>query len=109
MHNTLYSILQSLPDAIVADANGALTAFELLERHPADVLVVDANIPLAERVALLARTKSHFPRVNCLVLTTTGRHHQLLKQAGADEVLLQNCSRQDIETAVTNGRFPQPE
>jgi DNA-binding NarL/FixJ family response regulator len=100
MHKALYSILQSLPDAIIMDTNGALTAYDFLERQRADVVVIDANIPLAERVALLARLEKQFPQVRTIVLTTTKRHHQVLREAGAELILMQNCSRQDIETAV---------
>jgi len=100
MHKALYSILQSLPDAIIMNTNGALTAYDFLERQRADVVVIDANIPLAERVALLARVEKQFPQVRTLALTTTKRHHQLLSEAGAELILMQNCSRQDIETAV---------
>lgn len=100
MHNTLYSILQSLPNALVSEASGALSAYDFLESQPTDALVIDANLPLAERVALLERAKRQFPHVRSLVLTTTARHHELLRQAGADQVLMQNCSRHDIEAAV---------
>jgi DNA-binding NarL/FixJ family response regulator len=77
-----------------------LTAYDFLERQRADVVVIDANIPLAERVALLARLEKQFPQVRTIVLTTTKRHHQVLREAGAELILMQNCSRQDIETAV---------
>ena len=100
MHNTLYSILQSLPDTSVAEANGALSAYDYLESEQVDAVLIDANIPLAERLALLARIKGQFPHVRSLVLTLTARHHNLLCSAGADKVLLQNCSLADIEAAV---------
>jgi DNA-binding NarL/FixJ family response regulator len=100
MHKTLQTILQSIPGALVVGANGALTAYELLEREYIDVVVVDANNPLEERLALLARIKKQFPQIRCIVLTTTSRNQHRLSAAGADTILLQNCSRQDMETAV---------
>ena len=100
MHNTLYSILQSFPHAFILSANGALSAYDLLERQPADVVVIDANLPLEEREALLGRAKKQFPRARMLVLTTTTKNHKRLKGAGADCILLQNSSRKEIETAV---------
>lgn len=103
MHNTLHSILQSLPNAIVTATNGALSAYDLLERSSTNALVIDANIPLAERIALLSRTRKYFPQVRCLALTTTTKHHQLLREAGAETILPQNCSRQDLEAALRTG------
>ena len=100
MHKTLHSILQSLPEAKVAASEGALSAYDFLEKHHIDALVVDANIALGERLALLARIKKEYPNVRSLVLTTTARHHELLTSAGADQVLQQNCSPQEIEAAL---------
>lgn len=107
MHNTLYSILQSFVDALAVSTNGALTAFDHLEQQRTNVVVIDANLPLTERVALLARIKKQFPEVRTLVLTTTAKHHQRFKEAGADQILLQNASRQEIEAAVFAEKFEQ--
>ena len=107
MHNTLYSILQSSVDALAVSTNGALTAFDRLEQQRINVVVVDANILIAERVALLARIKKQFPEVWTVVMTTTAKHHQLLKEAGADQILLQNTSRQELEAAVFGEQFEQ--
>jgi DNA-binding NarL/FixJ family response regulator len=100
MHNTLHSILQSLPNVEVSDSDGALSAYGSLEKNHTDALVIDANIALGERLALLARVKKEYPHVRSLVLTTTARHHALLTSAGADKVLQQNCSPQEIEAAL---------
>jgi DNA-binding NarL/FixJ family response regulator len=100
MRNTLFSILHSFPNVLILSATGALTAYDLLEREPADVVVIDANLPLEEREALLGRAKKQFPGARTLVLTTTTKHHWRLKGAGADCILLHNSSRKEIETAV---------
>lgn len=100
MHNTLYSILQTIPNAIVADVNGALSGLDFLEQQPVDAVVIDANIPLSERVALIMRIQQRFPLIRSVVLTSTSRNHRVLVDAGADSVLQQNCLRRDIEAAV---------
>ena len=107
MHNTLHSILQSLPEAKVAASDGALSAYGFLEQNRIDALLIDANIALAERLALLSRVKKEYPHVRSLVLTTTARHHELLTRAGADKVLQQNCSPQEIEAAVLANNLDQ--
>lgn len=100
MHQSLYSILQSFPGALIAQASGALTAYDHLQDQAVDALVIGANLPLAERVALLERVRKQFSPLRCVVLTTTTRNHELLREAGADAVLLQDCTPQDIRAAL---------
>ncbi|MFN2116821.1 MAG: response regulator [Candidatus Promineifilaceae bacterium] len=105
MHNTLVSILQTIPDAIIAEVNGALSALDFFEREKVDAVIIDANIPQSERVALITRIRRLFPHVRSIVLTATERNHRALVDAGVDKVLLQNCLRQDIEAAVFANGF----
>lgn len=100
MHNVLHSILQSVSSATVLDANGAFTAYALLETQPVDVIVIDANIPFAESQALITRIKNNFPHIQCLAFTATAKEKRLLQSAGADKILFQDCSLQEIEDAV---------
>jgi len=100
VHNTLYSMLQSLPDVNVLDAAGALTAYTLIKQQAVEVVVIDANLPVVERATLIGYIKQVSPQTKCLVLTATSRHHDLLWTAGADGILHQNCSLQEVETAV---------
>jgi DNA-binding NarL/FixJ family response regulator len=100
MHNVLLSTLRAVPSAIVYNANGALTAYELFEEQQADAVVIDANIPLSERLALIRRIKTNFPQVRCIVLTTTTRNHASLHAAGADSILLQDSSPQEVGAAI---------
>ena len=100
MHNTLYSILQTIPNAVVAEVNGALSALDFLERKKVDAVIIDANIPQSERVALILRIRRLFPYIRSIVLTTTERNHSALVSVGVDTVLPQNCVRKDIEVAI---------
>lgn len=100
MHNVLHSILQSIASATVLDANGAFTAYALLEAQPVDVIVIDTNLPFAERLALIARIKNNFPHIQCLAFITTSKEKRLLESAGADKILFQGYSLQEIEEAV---------
>lgn len=100
MHNVLHSILQSLSCATVFDANGAFTAYTILETKPVDAIIIDANIPFAESQALITRIKNNYPHIQCLAFTATTKEKRLLQSAGADKILFQNCSLQEIEEAV---------
>lgn len=100
MHNTLYSILQNLPNTLVAQAYGALTGFDFLESGQADAVLIDANIPLPERIALIKRICERFPQVRSIVLTATTRNHLALTTAGAAKILSLDCSPDAIRSAV---------
>ena len=100
MHNVLHSILQSVSSATVLDANGAFTAYTLLETRPVDVIVIDTNIPFAESQALITRIKSKLPHIQSLAFTATTKEKHLLQTAGADKILFQDCSLQEIEDAL---------
>jgi DNA-binding NarL/FixJ family response regulator len=105
MHNTLSSILRTIPNAIIAEANGALSGLDLLERQRVDAVIIDTNIPQSERVALIGRIRQRLPKVRSIVLTTTSRNHGALSDAGADKILMQNCFREEIEAAVFPNKF----
>jgi len=99
-HNTLRSMLASLPCVHVLDAAGALSGYDLLEHEPIDAVVIDSNVPQAETLALLKHIKQESPRTRCIVLTTTNRNHNQLLTIGVDVLFLQNCSLRELETAV---------
>jgi DNA-binding NarL/FixJ family response regulator len=103
MRNILCSVLRSMPLAAIIDADGALSAYEVLEHEHADAVIVDINIPLAEKVALLARVKAHFPHIQCVILTATTRNHEILQAAGADKILLREASPQEMKSALFSG------
>lgn len=100
MHNTLLSMLETLPCATVLAASGALSAYDLLKQHGADTVVIDANLPLDEKVSLLRQIRRDLPQMRCVVLTNTSRNHQILVEAGADALLPQSASWREFQAAV---------
>jgi len=99
-HNVFLNLLRALPQTSVCEAYGALSAFEFIEINQVDVIVIDTNIPFAERLALIARIKNNFPHIQCLAFITTSKEKRLLESAGADKILFQGYSLQAIEEAV---------
>jgi CheY-like chemotaxis protein len=99
-HNTLAGVLASFACLTVLPAAGALSAVDMLRRAAPDAIVIDANLPQEETLALLKYIKLDRTRMRCVVLTTTTRSHRELKSAGADIVLLDNCSASQLEAAV---------
>jgi len=99
-HNTLAGVLASFASLDVLPAAGALSAGEILGRVSPDAVVIDANLPQAETLALLKYIKRGSMRARCIVLTTTSRSHKELRTAGADAVLFDNCSMPQLKAAV---------
>ena len=99
-HNTLAGALASFDCIDVLPAAGALSAVEMLRRISPDAVVIDANLPQEETLALLKYIKRDRTQARWIVLTTTTRNHHELKTAGADAVLFDNCSMRQLEAAV---------
>ena len=99
-HNTLAGVLASFDCIDVQPAAGALSAVEMLRRVSPDAVIIDANLPQEETLALLKYVKRDSTRARCIVLTTTTRNHKDLRSAGADAVLFDNCSIHQLKAAV---------
>jgi DNA-binding NarL/FixJ family response regulator len=99
-HNVLLSLLRSVPRTTIIDAGGALTAYGTIENEQVDTVIIDTNMPLAERLALIMWIKDVFPRIQCIALTTTNRNHDVLQASGADQVFLLDASLQEMERVV---------
>ena len=99
-HNTLAGVLSSFACIKVVSAAGALSTLALLPQVSPDSVVIDANLPHEETLALLGYLKRLSAHIRCVVLTTTFKHHRALRSAGADVLLLDNCSASQLETAV---------
>ena len=99
-HNVLLNFLLSLPHTTCFEAYGALSAFEFIESHQVDVVVVNANLILSEKLALVRRIKSRFSSIKCIVLTVTTRDHESIRTSGADQVLLEDTSLGEMERMI---------
>lgn len=99
-YDTLRSMLESLPAVAVLGASGALSAYDLLKQQPADAVVIDTNVALAETIALVSRIKREAISTRCIVLIASSRVQTELAAAGADIVLIENCSPQQLEKAI---------
>ena len=65
-----------------------------------DVVVVNANVLLSEKLALVRRIKSRFSSIRCIVLTVTTRDHESIRTSGADQVLLEDTSLGEMERMI---------
>jgi DNA-binding NarL/FixJ family response regulator len=101
MQEALCSMLSALPRiSIVGHASGGLSALQALSRCAADVVVIDANIPVEEMLALVQSINALRPRVACIVLTAARSQQRLAMDRGASAALLRSSPSQQIFDAL---------
>jgi DNA-binding NarL/FixJ family response regulator len=101
MQEALCSMLNALPHiAIVGHASGGLSALQVLSRCEAHVVVIDANVPIEETLALVQSLNALRPRVACIVLTAARSQQRLAVAGGASAALLRSSPSQQILDAI---------
>jgi DNA-binding NarL/FixJ family response regulator len=101
MQEALHALLGALPHiTIVGQASGGLSALRLLSRCEADVVVIDANIPVEEMLALVQSINALRPRVACIVLTAVRSQQRLAMDRGASAALLRSSPTRQISEAI---------
>jgi DNA-binding NarL/FixJ family response regulator len=77
-------------------------AMERLAQQPADVALVDINLPDMSGIDLCKNLKSRFPKMRVLALSTFKERSYITRmiEAGASGYLLKNASAEELEEAV---------
>jgi DNA-binding NarL/FixJ family response regulator len=108
-------ILESQPQfEVVAEANDGPAAINAVDRHEADVLVLDLNMNGLEGLDVLKQAKRSKPDLRVVILTMhAGREYVTRALAeGADGYLLKDSAVQDlagaIEAVMAGGTFFSP-
>ena len=108
-------ILESQPQVqVVAEAQDGKSAVEAVERHDADVLVLDLNMNGLEGLDVLKQARRSKPGMRVVILTMhAGREYVTRALAeGADGYLLKDSAVQDlagaIEAVMGGGTFFSP-
>jgi len=101
LRNSLLSMLNSLPDIeIVGSASGGLSAYELLKVQDVKLVVIDANLPKDEVLALLHHIRMSKTEVRSVVLTMTTKKSAEFTSAGADVVLPRSSTARRFAMAL---------
>lgn len=108
----LIEILSSIPNTTLVDeAENGLEAIGATKRHKPDLLILDAAMPLANGIEVLADTQRWSPETRVVLFTgfTAARLMSEWLQAGVDGILLKSCSKDEIklglETVFSGGRY----
>ena len=106
------AVLGQIPNIhIVGEAVNGLEAIAMVKMHKPDMLVVDAAMPLAKGIEVLADTKRWSPETKIVLLTgfTANRILGQWLDAGVDGITLKSCTPDVMETAfrivLEGGKF----
>ncbi len=108
----LIKIIGELSHAqIVAQAENGLEAISLTKALRPDLLVLDAAMPLASGIEVLADCRRWSPKTRIVLMTgfTSGGILNEWLQAKVDAILLKSCSAEEtlegLQTVIAGGRF----
>lgn len=99
----LRSLLAQMPDFdIVADTGDGALVEQLLSQTPADLLLLDLDLPGCHGIAITARIKQRHPRIKILILTGSTDRNSVRQAfaAGADGYLLKLADSAELLEAI---------
>lgn len=87
---------------VVGLTYNGLEAFEYLENHPVDVILMDLKMPILNGIQATKQIKEKYPQVHILVLTTYDADQWVLDaiRNGADGYLLKDAPRERLLQAI---------
>ena len=102
--NGLISVLQEMEDVQVLEpAINGRQLLERLQKHPADIALVDLNMPLLDGIATLKILNKNFPAVKVIVFTNYHQPKliQEIKNLGAKGYLLKTSNSVTLKEAIS--------
>jgi DNA-binding NarL/FixJ family response regulator len=87
---------------IVAEADNGMHLLNLLRMIPADVILLDIQMPIMDGIATLPELKKHFPDVKTIMLTMMDDHSMITKlmELGANSYLTKTSDSEIIYEAI---------
>lgn len=85
-------------------AENGKVLLENLQQHPADVVLLDIDMPEMNGIETTAALRSQFPEIRILILTMHDEKSfiQKLIEEGAHGYLLKNCNEEELLLAIRN-------
>ncbi len=99
----LVSLLNDMPEfVVVGEASDGDEAVRVAEQCPADLMLLDVNMPRADGIAAVKALRARRLPVKILMLTISQNDSDLLNaiRAGADGYLLKNTEPEDLRRAL---------
>lgn len=99
----LRALLANEPDIeVVGEAGNGQELLDLLPATPADVVLLDANMPVLDGLATTLRLRAEFPQVRVLILSMLAHERYIgqLFDAGASGYVLKSAEKGEILVAI---------
>lgn len=96
---------------VVGKAYSAAGCYELLEKKPVDVLLLDISLPDGNGIDICIRVKTQYPHLKILMLTSYSEQSIIMRalENGASGYILKNAMAEEIiegiRTVVSGERF----
>ena len=119
-HRVLLDGLENLLEGIaditcVGVAMNGAEVMTFLEEHPADVILMDINMPVMDGIETTKKVREKYPETKVIALTMLEQASfiQLMLKSGASGFLLKNSGKEDVLTAIravaAGGQYLGPE
>lgn len=101
MAQSLRAMMESVPSVqVVGMAAGCLSALQMVRDSKADLVVIDANLPIEDVQAFLQQLKNEGLPTQSLVLSVTRAHARRALAAGADIVFRRDGSTRQLSALL---------
>jgi len=98
------SVLQLEPNMnVIGEAKNSDEVFYILEKTPADLVIVDIKMPGKDGIEIVKRLRSVYPHIKILGFSIFDEQHKVLGmlKAGANGYLLKSADSNEIVKAIT--------
>ena len=103
LRDGIRALLSAEPDLeVVGEANNGAEVLAMLETTPADVVLMDVQMPVLDGFATMPELRERFPEVRVLVLTMLDHENYVARmlEAGALGYVLKNAAISEITHAI---------
>ncbi|UOQ68682.1 response regulator [Hymenobacter volaticus] len=103
MRDGLRAVLATQPDlAVVGEASNGQELLDQLPDTPADVVLLDMNMPVLDGLATTIRLRERFPNLRILMLSMLEYERSIgqVLDAGAHGYVLKNADKMEIVTGI---------
>lgn len=86
----------------IGEAGDGLELLDLLNQHPADVVLLDVNMPNMDGIEVLKQIRIKYPHIKVVILTMNDNEHFILNlmELGANGYLVKNAEADEVKTAI---------
>lgn len=99
----LLSILNQIPETeVVGSVSNGKEVLDLLKKEPADIVIMDINMPEMDGIQATKLIKKNYPKVKVLILSMYDKEGFIKNtiEVGADGYVLKNTGKDELITAI---------